>query len=94
MPGTDQIKITVTKLLLVETDPAKREQLLELCHAQTSAPLDVEICTRPREAVARLAKGDFQACLLPNDLPLLREARRAATSTLYLLISDGTTPMY
>lgn len=92
MPGTDQIKITVTKLLLVETDPAKREQLLELCHAQTSAPLDVEICTRPREAVARLAKGDFQACLLPNDLPLLREARRAATSTLYLLISDGTTP--
>lgn len=92
MPGTDKMGNTATRLLLVETDPAKREQLLGLCHAQTSAPLQVEICTRPRDAITRLANGDFQACLLPNDLSLLQEARRAANNTLYLLISDGTTP--
>lgn len=92
MPGTDKMGNTATRLLLVETDPAKREQLLGLCHAQTSAPLQVEICTRPRDAITRLANGNFQACLLPNDLSLLQEARRAANNTLYLLISDGTTP--
>jgi diguanylate cyclase len=92
MPGTDQMETTATKLLLVETNAEKREQLLELCHAQKSAPLHIEVCTRPREAITRLAKGDFTACLLPNDLELLQEARRAASSTLYLLISDGTAP--
>ncbi|MEH6564027.1 MAG: EAL domain-containing protein [Halopseudomonas sp.] len=85
------METTATTLLLVEPNIKKREQLLELCHAQKS-PLQVEVCTRPREAISRLAKGDFTACLLPNDVALLQEARRAANSTLYLLISDGTTP--
>ncbi len=92
MPGTDQMEKTATTLLLVETNAEKREQLLELCYAQKSAPLHIEVCTRPREAITRLAKGNFTACLLPNDLELLQEARRAASSTLYLLISDGTAP--
>ncbi|SDS38091.1 diguanylate cyclase (GGDEF) domain-containing protein [Halopseudomonas sabulinigri] len=91
MPGTDQMEHTTTKLLLVEPNTEKREQLLELCHAQHS-PLEVEVCTRPREAISRLAKGNFTSCLLPNDVALLQEARRAASSTLYVLISDGTTP--
>ncbi|MEH6491371.1 putative bifunctional diguanylate cyclase/phosphodiesterase [Halopseudomonas sp.] len=82
---------TTNKLLLVEPNTEKREQLLELCHAQKS-PLQIEVCTRPREAISRLAKGNFTSCLLPNDVALLQEARRAASSTLYLLISDGTTP--
>lgn len=92
MPGTDPIETTIFKLLLVETDPAKRERLLELCRAHSSAELQVEVCTRPNEAIARLAKGSFQASLLPNDIDLLQNARRAAPDTLYLLISDGTTP--
>jgi len=91
MPGTDQMEHTTNKLLLVEPNTEKREQLLELCHAQKS-PLQIEVCTRPREAISRLAKGNFTSCLLPNDVALLQEARRAASSTLYLLISDGTTP--
>ena len=78
MPGTDPIETTTFKLLLVETDPAKRERLLELCRAHSPAELQVEVCTRPNEAIARLAKGSFQASLLPNDIDLLQTARRAA----------------
>lgn len=75
------------RVLLVETDPDKRKHLIDLCAAQPDG-LDVEVCTRPRDAVARLVTGNFSACLLPNDLPLLSEARRVSSDTLYLLIAD------
>ncbi|AQZ94614.1 putative bifunctional diguanylate cyclase/phosphodiesterase [Halopseudomonas phragmitis] len=77
------------KLLLVETNQDKREHLLSLCRDLPDTTFDVEVCTRPKEAINRLASGAFHACLLPNDLGLLRDARRVATGTLYLLISDG-----
>ena len=80
---------TARKLLLVEADPDKREHLLSLCRQLQHASLEVEVCTRPREATNRLAAGDFQACLLPHDLNLLQEVRRVASDTLCLLITDG-----
>jgi len=79
------------KVLLVEIDPEKRRHLIDLCAAQPE-DLDVEVCTRPREAVTRLASGSFSACLLPNDLPLLSEARRVSADTLYVLIADSPSP--
>ena len=74
-------------ILLVESNPAKREQLLGLCRS-SSPQAQVEICTSPREAVSRLSQQPYSACLLPNDLGLLNEARRTAENTLFLLISD------
>ncbi|MAG64700.1 GGDEF/EAL domain-containing response regulator [Pseudomonas abyssi] len=74
-------------ILLVESNPTKREQLLGLCRS-SSPQAQVEICTSPREAVSRLSQQPYSACLLPNDLGLLNEARRTAEHTLFLLISD------
>ncbi|WVM89724.1 hypothetical protein UMZ34_04440 [Halopseudomonas pachastrellae] len=74
-------------ILLVESNPTKREQLLGLCRS-SSPQAQVEICTSPREAVSRLSQQPYSACLLPNDLDLLNEARRTAENTLFLLISD------
>lgn len=84
------METTVRKLLLVEMDPVKRDQLLAFCRSEDDAPLDVEVCTRPKEAVNRLANGGFSACILPNDLTLLRDVRRVANDTLCLLISDAS----
>ncbi|SDR72149.1 diguanylate cyclase (GGDEF) domain-containing protein [Halopseudomonas xinjiangensis] len=79
----------VRKLLLVEADPDKREHLLSLCRQPPLASFEVDICTQPREAVHRVAQNTYFACLLPNDLSLLQDARRVASETLYLLISEG-----
>lgn len=79
---------TASKLLLVEMDPVKREHLLALCRSDDDAPFEVEVCTRPKDAITRLALGNFSACLIPNDLILLRDARRVAADTLCLMISD------
>jgi diguanylate cyclase len=77
------------KVLLVEADQHKRQHLLDMCAEQPGA-LVVEVCTRPRDAVSRLAVGQYDACLLPNDLPLLSEARRVAAQTLYVMIDDDS----
>ncbi|WP_341707911.1 EAL domain-containing protein [Halopseudomonas sp.] len=76
------------KILLVEANPTKREQLLELCRAPSAGPLLVDICTSTRDAAARLSAQDYDACLLPNEPALLQDARRASADTLLLLISD------
>ncbi len=89
--GMDSMGQTVRKVLLVEADRHKREHLLGLFETSSDTP-SVELCTQPREAIARLAKGDFDACLLPNDLSLLSDARRVAPRTLYLLIADQLSP--
>ncbi len=76
------------KVLLVEADPDKRKHLIDVCAAQPDGMDVVEVCTRPRDAVTRLASGSFAACLLPNDTSLLSEARRVSADTLFLLIAD------
>ncbi|WP_321348891.1 EAL domain-containing protein [Halopseudomonas oceani] len=76
------------KILLVETNAAKREQLLELCRAPLAGPLDVDICTSLRDTATRLGSKSYDACLLPNEPDLLQDARRASANTLLLLISD------
>lgn len=83
---------TASKLLLVEMDALKREQLLACCQSENDAPLAVEVCTRPQEAVNRLANGGFSACLIPHDLALLRDVRRMVDATLCVLISDVCAP--
>gem|GEM_PF-492483 len=83
---------TARKVLLVELDPDKREHLLTLFRTHNDPTLTVEVCTRPTEAISRLANGKFLACLLPNDINLLHDARRVATDTLYILISDNSSP--
>ncbi len=80
---------TAHKLLLVEADPDKREQLLSLCRQPELARFETDICTQPREAVNRLAQTGYFACLLPNELSLLQDVRRVAPETLCLLISDN-----
>lgn len=80
------------KILLVEANPTKREQLLELCRAPSAGPLQVDICTSTRDAASRLSSQDYDACLLPNEHALLQDARRASANTLLLLISDDDCP--
>lgn len=89
--GMDSMGETLRKVLLVEADSTKRQHLLGLFDP-TPDDLEVELCTNPREAVTRLTKGDFYACLLPNDVSLLNDARRVAPRTLYLLIADQLSP--
>ena len=80
------------KILVVESNPAKRAHLLDLCRAPSAGPFDVDICTSVRDAATRLSASDYDACLLPNEPSLLQDARRASTETLLLLISDDDSP--
>ncbi|MCL5042179.1 MAG: EAL domain-containing protein [Gammaproteobacteria bacterium] len=77
------------KLLLVEPDPVKRQQLLAAClPADSPAAFSIDLCTRRSEALKRLSAESFDACLLPTDLDLLRAVRRGARETLCLVVSD------
>ena len=80
------------RVLLVEADPDKRKDLLELLEAVEGLPLTVEVCTRPREATNRLASSSYRYCLMPDDLALLREVRRVAQPTLCLMVRDDDSP--
>lgn len=80
------------RVLLVEADPDKRRDLLELLQAVDGLPLTVEVCTRPREATNRLASSSYRYCLVPDDITLLREVRRVAQPTLCLMIRDDDSP--
>ncbi|HBT55994.1 MAG TPA: hypothetical protein DEA92_02440, partial [Pseudomonas sp.] len=80
------------KILVVESNPAKRAHLLDLCRAPSAVPFEVDICTSVRDAATRLSASDYDACLLPNEPSLLQDARRASTETLLLLISDDDSP--
>lgn len=80
------------KILVVESNPAKRAHLLDLCRAPSAGPFEVDICTSVRDAATRLSASDYDACLLPNEPSLLQDARRASTETLLLLISDDDSP--
>lgn len=84
--------IAENRVLLVEADPDKRKHLLELLRTLNPIPLDVEICTRPKEATNRLANGDFRFCLIPEDLALLRDMRRMSQPTLCVMIRDDDSP--
>ena len=64
------------KILVVESNPAKRAHLLDLCRAPSAGPFDVDICTSVRDAATRLSASDYDACLLPNEPSLLQDARR------------------
>ena len=79
---------TAHRLLLVEMDPDKREQLLALCQSDVDHPVLVDVCTRPKEALNRLANGNYTACIIPDDSVLLRDVRRVSSQTLCLVISD------
>jgi len=79
---------TAHRLLLVEVDPDKREQLLALCRSDADHALQVDVCTRPKEALNRLANGNYTACIIPDDNILLRDVRRVSSQTLCLVISD------
>lgn len=79
---------TAHRLLLVEMDPDKREQLLALCQSDADHPVLVDVCTRPKEALNRLANGNYTACIIPDDSVLLRDVRRVSSQTLCLVISD------
>jgi diguanylate cyclase len=80
------------RVLLVEADPDKRKDLFELLEAVEGLPLTVEVCTRPREATNRLASSSYRYCLMPDDLALLREVRRVAQPTLFLMVRDDDSP--
>lgn len=80
------------RVLLIEADPDKRKDLLELLEAVEGLPLTVEVCTRPREATNRLASSSYRYCLMPDDLALLREVRRVAQPTLCLMVRDDDSP--
>ncbi|MBL4832766.1 MAG: EAL domain-containing protein [Pseudomonas sp.] len=80
------------RVLLVEADPDKRKNLLELLQSVGGLPLSVEVCTRPKEATNRLASSQYRYCLMPEDVALLRDVRRVAQPTLCLMIRDDDSP--
>tara|TARA_R110001592_G_scaffold42588_6_gene138173 strand:+ start:18290 stop:19966 length:1677 start_codon:yes stop_codon:yes gene_type:complete len=82
------------RVLLVEAASEKREHLLELLRTLSGMALDIEVCTRPKEALNRLANGDFRYCLIPDDLALLRDLRRVSQPTLCLMVRDDSSPEF
>ncbi|MFT6431426.1 MAG: diguanylate cyclase (GGDEF)-like protein, partial [Halopseudomonas sp.] len=82
------------RVLLVEAASEKREHLLELLRTLSGMALEIEVCTRPKEALNRLANGDFRYCLIPDDLALLRDLRRVSQPTLCLMVRDDSSPEF